>query len=639
MRRGMRMAAVADEQHPRHRERPDCEEDPSHGVRSSTWGLKRAWTQAYALSVRRALLVLALLTAAAPAQAAPGLTRYTIAGRCIAVGGTPEYFKATGLGTYMLAGPDGMLRAADGSKTATPGPSVEYAATVRGATVTLKPTAGGAAVTAPARIGHGCKPYPEAGVQATGKPGRGVRKDGTLIGFADAHLHITAQYRAGGSVIYGENFDRFGITEALGHDAGVHGPDGSLDVTGNLLRTGKPTGTHDTNGWPSFTGWPVFDTYTHQQVYYRWLQRLWMDGERLAVAQTVEDEPICNIEPTRSHSCSETDTIALEVKALQALQDYVDAQSGGPGKGWFRLVYDPAQARKAIAAGKLAVIIGVESSDPFGCSEKNGQAQCTQADVDNGIRAFHTEGVRALFITHWVDNAFAGAALEGGDKGTFINLLQQEETGNPFMTGPCPDPQQGTSCNSRGLTDLGKYLVGKLMDAHMLIEADHLGEGARETVTALTEARHYPLVSSHNGTGGFWTKAQLQRLHRDGGYVSATEEDAAPFAAKIANYGADGFTGVGIGTDTGGFNALPGPQKLPAGFYPFRALYGNVRLGREKSGTKTFALDKDGVAHYGLMADLLADVTRQKQGARARNLLMHSAEAYVETWERAVRAR
>jgi len=588
--------------------------------------------------VRRVVLVLALVAVTAPAQAAPKLTRYTIAGRCIAVDGTPEYFKATGLGTYMLSGPDGMLRAADGSKTATPGPAAEYAAAVSGQTITLTPTAGGAPVTAAAKLASGCKPYPEAGVQATGKPGRGVRKDGTLIGFADAHVHITAQYRAGGSVIYGENFDRFGISEALGHDADVHGPDGSLDVTGNLLRTGKPTGTHDTNGWPSFTGWPVYDTYTHQQVYYRWLQRMWMDGERLAVAQTIEDEPLCNIEPTRSHSCSETDTVKLEVKALQDLQDYVDAQSGGPGKGWFRLVYDPAQARKVIAAGKLAVVIGVESSDPFGCSEKNGQPQCTKADVDNGIRLFHTLGIRALFIAHWVDNAFAGAALEGGSNGTFINLLQQEETGNPFMTGPCPDPQQGSSCNSRGLTDLGQYLIGKLMDAHMLIEADHLAEQAREQVTALTEARHYPLVSSHNGTGGFWTKAQLQRLQRDGGYVSATEEDAAPFAAKIARYGSDGFKGVGIGTDTGGFAALPGPQKSALA-YPFPALYGKVRLGREKSGTKTFDLNKDGVAHYGLMADLLADVTHQKHGARARSLLMHSAEAYVETWERAVGTR
>ena len=103
--------------------------------------------------------------------------------------------------------------------------------------------------------------------------------------------------RAGGAVIYGEPFDPFGITEALGHDADVHGADGSDDVTGNLLRTGLPFGTHDTHGWPTFAGWPTFDTNTHQQIYYRWLERAWMAGERLVVAQTVEDQPICEIEP------------------------------------------------------------------------------------------------------------------------------------------------------------------------------------------------------------------------------------------------------------------------------------------------------------------------------------------------------
>ena len=78
-----------------------------------------------------------------------------------------------------------------------------------------------------------------------------------MFGYADAHVHVTANLRAGGQTIYGEPYDRFGVTEALGHDADEHGPDGSLDVTGNLLRSGSPAGTHDTHGWPTFAGWPA----------------------------------------------------------------------------------------------------------------------------------------------------------------------------------------------------------------------------------------------------------------------------------------------------------------------------------------------------------------------------------------------
>ena len=149
----------------------------------------------------------------------------------------------------------------------------------------------------------------------------------------------------------------------------------------------------------------------------------------------------------RSHSCNEMHTIKLEVHELEGLQDYVDAQSGGPGRGWFRLVYNARQARRVIEQGKLAVVIGVESSDPFNCSEPAG---CRRSDVDRGLRKLRRLGVRTLFIAHWVDNAFAGAALEGGTKGVFINIFNQVETGHYFNTGPCPDPSQGEEVNTIG---------------------------------------------------------------------------------------------------------------------------------------------------------------------------------------------
>ena len=129
----------------------------------------------------------------------------------------------------------------------------------------------------------------------------------------------------------------------MGGDELDHGADRSLDLIGNLIRTGMPNAVHDIRGWPSFTGWPVHDTFTHQQTYYVWLEQAWKAGLRLAVAQTVEDEPICRLAPLQAHSCEETPTIRLEIRRLRALQDYVDAQSGGRNRGWFRLVYSPSR--------------------------------------------------------------------------------------------------------------------------------------------------------------------------------------------------------------------------------------------------------------------------------------------------------
>src|SRR4051812_42031970 len=443
----------------------------------------------------RAAVPLALVAALAAAPAAGAPKPSALANHCFKAGSLGRlYLKPTRLGgRYMLVDRKGRLKGADA-----PGPAAEWTVKrSRNGRFNIRSTQSGRLLGKGLSFtrARGCRAFPEAAVGATGKPAKPTRKDGTVIGFADAHIHVPAALRAGGLVVSGENFDRFGVSEALGHDGDVHGSDGSLDVTGNLLRSGEPTGTHDTHGWPSFAGWPTFDTYTHQQIYYRWLERAWRGGLRLLVAQTVEDESLCNIEPRKSHSCDETATVELEVAQLKALQDYVDAQSGGRGRGWFRLATSPAAARRVTARGKLAVLIGVETSNPFGCSEFQGQPNCDRADIDRGIVRLRSAGVRAIFVAHWTDNALAGAALEGGDKGSFIAALNLAQTGHPFSTGPCPYPQQGEEvqpasaaigpvsgaapvpapgsgrqCNTKGLTDLGEYAVRRLMDKHMLIE-------------------------------------------------------------------------------------------------------------------------------------------------------------------------
>jgi microsomal dipeptidase-like Zn-dependent dipeptidase len=579
---------------------------------------------------------------------------------------TRFHLKPTGLRTYMLYDRGRRLLAvAPGGKAAratSAGPPVEWRIQ-RGS---LRSTANGRALAAAPKShilvtstraarfrfvrAGGCRRYPEAALGVRGRTFRGTLRNGTVLGYAEPHLHIAADLRAGGRVIYGENFDRFGIAQALGHDADYHGSDGSLDVTGNLLRSGSPAGTHDTHGWPTFAGWPTYDTYTHQQVYYRWLQRAWKAGMRLVTAQLVEDQVLCETEPLRSHSCDETETIRLQVQRLRALRDYVDAQSGGPGRGWFRLVYSPHAARRAIERGKLAVLIGVESSNPFGCSERLGQPQCDRGDIDRGIRLFHRIGVRSVFVAHWVDNALSGAALEGGDKGQFIAALQLRQTGAPFVAGSCPHPQQGEEvvpgrgrqCNVRGLTQLGEYAVRRMMDRHLLIEVDHMSEWARQRILTIAEKRHYPLVSSHTNTGGLWTPGELKRLYGVGGFAAARPDAASKLPSAILSFRRYGDgkhpVAVGLGSDTGGFAALPEPAadaKTHPLKYPFRSFKGNLWCGRQRTGQRTYDINRDGVAHYGLMPDLLALVQHQKRGRAALGLLFHSAEGYLRTWRRA----
>jgi microsomal dipeptidase-like Zn-dependent dipeptidase len=533
----------------------------------------------------------------------------------------------------------------------------------------------GAGLAGPAGA-HAAGP-PEPGTGATGRSFSGTARDGSVLGFADDHVHITANLRAGGRVIAGEPFDPRGVAAALGGDARDHGPDGSGDIVGNLLRSGSPFETHDTGGWPDFRGWPTHDTLTHQQTYWVWLERAWQAGLRLVVAQTVEDDELCRVVRQRSHPCSEPVAIARQVRVLRRLQDYVDRRSGGPGRGFFRLVYTPRQARRVIERGKLAVIIGVESSNPFGCRLDHGRSTCTARDVDRGLAAYHRLGVRSLFIAHWFDNAFAGAALESGLKGAFINAMNRLETGHyervarcpragqgeqavaapkaaidalaPYFDGvsalstvPVPAYPAGKRCNARGLTALGVHLVRRMMRLHMIIEADHLSEPARDRLLKIAAAAHYPLVSGHTGTGGAWTTGELRALYRLGGIAASTLDTAPALVRKVLRLGrlAGRKTGVPLGSDVGGFSALPGPSTAGVPLqYPFRSFRGDVTFQRQQTGTRVFDLNTDGVAHYGLVADLLADVERRPGGRRALELLFHSAEGYLRMWERTQRRR
>ncbi len=608
-----------------------------------------------------------LLVSAAAAPASAVQTRYDLANRCFAVASVaqrdfatgPLFFKPTSLGGYLIQDRDGRLVSVGAGDTVTrtsaPGQPAEWAVRrARGDAFSLRSSATGRLLVVgrdgkletgpPGRRARfrfvkrrACTRYPEAALGARGR----VRK-GTTFGYVDAHLHAIANLRAGGQVISGEPFSRFGVTEALGRDADVHGADGSLDVTGGLLRGGPPN--HDTQGWPNFTGWPTYDTYTHQQAYYRWLQRAYMAGLRVVVAQLVEDEPLCEIEPRKSHSCDETETIALQAQRLRELQDYVDAQAGGPGEGWFRIVAKARQARRTIERGKLAVLMGVESSSPFGCSEYMGEPQCEREDVDRGIALYRRLGIRSMFIAHWVNNAFAGAKVESGETGAFIASFNVQQTGRPFETGPCPQEEHGASCNTKGLTELGEYLVNRLMDSHMMIELDHLSERARMRVLEIAEARDYPVVSSHTGSGGVWTESDLERLYSVGGFATARPDTAADLARTILSfrrYKRKGEPlGLGLGTDTGGFSAAPEPdpaaEERPLA-YPFRSYDGKVSFVCQIAGGRKFDLNKDGVAQYGMYADLLAYMRQQTGGERASKLLFNSAEAYLRTWRRAER--
>ena len=80
-----------------------------------------------------------------------------------------------------------------------------------------------------------------------------------------------------------------------------------------------------------------------------------------------ENRVLCTLMTTRRNPCDEMDTVRTGIADIKQLQRYVDAQAGGPGKGFFQIVRNPFQARKVINEGKMAVVLEVEVSELFDC--------------------------------------------------------------------------------------------------------------------------------------------------------------------------------------------------------------------------------------------------------------------------------
>jgi microsomal dipeptidase-like Zn-dependent dipeptidase len=199
-------------------------------------------------------------------------------------------------------------------------------------------------------------------------------------------------------------------------------------------------------------------------------------------------------------------------------------------------------------------------------------------------------------------------------------------------------------CNTRALTPFGVYLVNRMIDMNMIIDLDHLSADATSQVMDIAEARNYSgVVSSHS----FMHKAKDGRRHRNqrrmlnnGGFVATYVQDAD----RAYNYAEDlevvkqtpYLHAVGIGTDTSGLSAQPRGRGNAASNplrYPFTTEFG-LTFDRQVSGNRTFDLNNEGMAHYGLLADLIQD-TREQAGSEVYEALMKSAEGYLQMWERA----
>ncbi len=610
--------------------------------------------------------------------------RYAMANGCYRFGGQRVYFKPTDLGQYLLYTTDQQFLV-NGGKVATPSDATIWTARQRkhGFTFTNagEPLVVRGKHTLRLKKTRGCAAYPEAGVDVSGKPHAGVTSYQEVRGYVDAHTHGMAFEFLGGAAHCGKPWDRFGAPYAL-----VDCPDHT--VTGGygaILEDALSGETHhDPVGWPTFTDWPAPNSLTHEGTYYKWLERSWRGGQRIFVNLLVENNQLCMLYPLKRNSCDDMDSVRLQARDMYKMQDYIDAQFGGPGKGFYRIVKNPFEARQVINAGKMAVVMGIETSVPFGCTMKLDVPACSISDIDRQLDEVRRLGVRQMELVNKFDNALSGVAGDTGEVGTLVNAANFLETGSFWDMRHC-EPADGEShdkdqvatpgisaeqqdalfgaiaqlglptialplypppdhCNSRGLTTLGEHTIKALAQRHMIFDPDHMSVKARSSaLDTIDRLGYHGVVSSHSWA----TPDAYPRIYGEGGFITPYAGDSSGFVDKWRTHvgWADPryYWGIGYGADMNGLGAQGNPRGASVSnpvTYPFKGIEG-ATIRRQTAGLRTWDINTDGVAQYGLYPDWIQDLTKvagASSAADGRNIeedISRGPEAYLQMWERA----
>ena len=631
---------------------------------------------------------LTVLAAVLPALLLPGVAqaagendRFALVNGCYELAGAgapqgPVRMQATRLGSYLLYTKDRRFVTAKGVAAA-PSDAADFAVEGTDAEGFRLTARDGTKLADGGRLkfrkAEGCPEYPEVQDTSTGTPAKGETPYSETRGYIDAHMHLMAYEYFGGQVHCGQPWHKYGVEFAL-PDCN---DDPALGAQNSALETVAGKGPpRDQVGWPTFNEWPAFNSLTHEASYWKWLERAWKSGLRSYVNLLVDNEALCKIVQARKNPCNDMESVRLQAKRTFELQDYIDAQYGGPGKGFFRIVKDPFEARRVANDGKLAVILGIEVSRLFGCGVKNGLPECDKEKIDRELDEVYNIGVRQMEIINKFDNAFGGVAGDTGQTGTAVNSQNRTETGRFWDMRTCDsegphdhDREQTTTgtpaqdaifgaafatgvppgtapvypsaphCNNLGLSDLGEHVIRRMIRKGMIIDPDHLSVYARRQLLNITEDERYAgVISSHT-----WSTPDAERrILEAGGLVTPYAGASTSFVKKWQELRKEKNprwrTGMGYGADANGLGKQgpprPGNEKNPV-VYPFKSFDGAVTFDRQKSGTRTFDINKEGVAHYGLYADWFEDL-RKLAGDEILADMATGTDSYLNSWERAV---
>ena len=537
-------------------------------------------------------------------------------------------------------------------------------------------------------LAGGCSPVVE---EAEAPPETAATGQAVGTGFAELHHHMFAEEAFGGGWFHGSHtgthvrcdggwpesdharvrMDLSGMLNlcpnAGGLDLstnpllsaffGIGGAVGS-EFIGKMEGTQGDTGLHDGRRNPG-TEWPRWDTIAHQQAWEGWLRQAHQGGLSLVVVSLVSNDFLCKALPYQnlSRPCDEMADVELQLQMAKAFDARTD---------WAEIALSPAHARSIIASGRMALVLSIETSKLFGTK-----------DWRTELERFHALGVRSLQPVHQLDNRFGGAALHNAlfQAAQFIDNCHVDfdcgVTTNAFTLGFDVYRDAAGNCrNTKGLTAEGKALLQTMMGKGMLIDIAHLSErGVKDAFTLAQANTYYPLYVSHGHfrevmnpkladdekstpawvvqyvrqTGGMFglrTAHDEARTYAPAGIANNCHGSSRSFA-QAYEFGRQGLkVPMAFGADFNGFIQQTRPRFGPNGACSatFQAEADDHARQQAVSGPPRLgtAFDENGLAHVGLLPDLVRDL---KQLGVATAGLENSTESFLRMWERAAGSR
>jgi Membrane dipeptidase (Peptidase family M19) len=297
---------------------------------------------------------------------------------------------------------------------------------------------------------------------------------------------------------------------------------------------GRDMGDH-----ASYTG-PLHDSNSHVRYSSQWVKDAFDPPEpgfrdsrmKIMVAFAVESEAMCeNLYYANKgkggpggdgYACSKGDSYASLKRQLDSLKAWAAAHSA-----WAQIAYSAEDARAIVNAGKLAVLLGVESDYAFGAENRT-------FDPVARLETYYDQGVRTFYLAHKLNSRLAGADIyfsKTSDAGKAVRATQAISGCFYYddNVGTFPLTEGGFNyCNNDGKCGVNAFKGSKLFDAcnYKLSDiseanlADYVllrGGGSFDGFAA------YPRPPGFSGSGGSHMDGAVERnnlgLSTEGGRV------------------------------------------------------------------------------------------------------------------------